>query len=411
MAQKSTESRAASDADKSILLISRSPSVLENVKSAISAVPRAKLEARSSTLGEMNGHAVEFAVGSDAVIFETDAISENEISAIGSLVEAHGKQTIFIALTDGELPLSKARLLTRAGVDEILPIPAIGEELPDLVRSSIQRKAAALHQGGPSARQGAVIAVSQARGGIGATTIAANLAYLLQDRRGLLRKQAHKRVALVDLDVQFGTAGILLDVEDQGAMLEIATRPHPPDGAFMRTAMSEHKSGLTVLPAPASPIPLDALTAEKVERMLAALRTEYDYVVVDMPRALVPWIAPVLGCANKVLIATDTTVPGVRHARRLIEFYTEDMPALPIEVVIVRERRPMFLSNAHKEAAKVLEHPLSHWLPHDTAAVEAVDHGEPVAEFDSGSELSKALRKIAKSVATSLAAQPAVSTS
>src|SRR5690606_470083 len=134
---------------------------------------------------------------------------------------------------------------------------------------------------------------------------------------------------------------------------------------------------------------------------------EYDYVVVDMPHALVHWVEPVLARAQKVLVATDTTVPGVRHARRLANFYSEETPTLPIEIVVVHEKRPMFLSGQQKEAAKVLDRPLMHWLPDDgTSAVEAMDRGQPIVELRASSELSRAFRKMAKTIAKSLAAQP-----
>ena len=412
MGAKIDASAATKMGDKSILLISRTPSVLNDVGSAVSAIPKAALTTHDATVFEMNGHAAEMALGNDIVIFETDAGRTDELGAINSLLEARDDRTTFIALTDGELPFAKARLLTRAGVDEVLPISALGEELPEVLQRSLRGKAPSAHVDVPGSRsQGSIIAVSQARGGVGATTVAVNLAYLLQEHRGLLRKEAHHRVALVDLDLQFGTVGMFLDIEDQGAMLQIATGGEPPDGTFLRTAMSQHKSGLSVLPAPAKPIPLDALDAEQVASLLDALRAEYDYVVVDLPRSLVSWMAPVLHRAGKMLIATDLTVPGVRHARRLVEFYTEDSPVLPIEIVVVGERRPMFLSSHHKEAAGVIERPLAHWLPHNGSAVEAMDQGRAVVEFHGGCDLSKAFRKLAKSVSTSLSAQPTASVS
>lgn len=390
--------------EKSILLISRTPSVLENVGRAASAIPNSALKAHESSIFEMNGHAAELAATSDIVIFEADTIDEGELAVIRAMTSARGENRTFVALTDSSLPIAKARLLTGAGVDEIVPMPCTDEDLAQLFSRPVAgRVAAEPRQAGNAQRKGRVIAVSRARGGIGATTVAVNLAYLLQERRGLLRKQATNRVAIVDLELQFGNVGIFLDVEDRGAMLEIAKSSRAPDREFLRTAVNRRKCGLGVLPAPGQPVPLDALDPAKVEGLLDALQSEYDYVVVDMPHALVPWIAPVIARAEKILIATDTTVPGVRHARRLIDFYTEDIPVLPIEIVVMHEKRPMFMSGHQKEAASVLERPLTHWLPDDGhRAVDAMDRGEPVVELHGGSELSKALRRMAKTVAKSL---------
>jgi Flp pilus assembly CpaE family ATPase len=394
--------------ETSILLLSRTQGVIDDVGRAVAAVPNVALRAQRAALVDVNGHAAELAAGSDIVLFEADVRAE-ELAAIRALVGQRRGKSVLVALTDGNLPVSAARTLQNSGVDEIVPLPCSGEDIAEVVRKTRHRDAAEPQQaGGEPSRQGAVIAVARARGGIGATTIAVNLAYLLQDRRGILFKKPTRRVAIVDLELQFGCVGIFLDVEDRGAMLELASSASMPDRAFVRSAMVQRKCGLSVLPAPARPIPMDALAAEKVAALLDALRAEYDYVVVDMPHALVHWVEPVLGRAGKILVATDTTVPGIRHARRLASFYSEEAPALPIEIVVVHEKRPMFMSGQQKEAAKVLERPLTHWLPSDSAgAIDAIDRGEPIAELRAGSELSRAFRKMAKAIAKSLAAQPA----
>lgn len=398
------------NSEKSILLLSRSPSVVDSVTRVVSTIPNSALRAHRANVLEMNGHASRAAAGSGIVIVETNELQDEELGAIRSMVEAAGEGSLFIALTDSNLPFARARLLKNVGVDEILPLPVAEDELADILSGSAGKSSGAPDRGSGDSRQGSVIVVTRARGGIGATTIATNLAYLLQDRRGMLRKKARRRVAIVDLDLQFGDVGIFLDVEDGGAMMEIAKGLHVPDRNFIRGALIESKCGVSVLPAPSQPIPVDALDSGKVAGILDALRAEYDYVVVDMPQALVPWIAPVLARADKILMATDTTVPGVRHARRLINFYTEDSPVLPIEIVVTHEKRPMFLSGHHKEASKVLERGLAHWLAHDEkSATSAMDRGEPVAQMHRSSELSKTLRKMTQAVSASLSKRPASS--
>ncbi len=389
--------------DTSFLLVSPTESVLEGVKRAVTALPNAGLKTHRSSLAQVNGHAAEMAAGSDVVLFEADLRDETSLAAVRALVKAAGGASMLVALADASLSLANARMLQNEGVDEIIPLPCSDEDIAHIARKSMRARAAEPQGAGETSKQGSIIAVCRARGGIGATTIAVNLAYLLQDRRGLLHKNAMNRVAIVDLELQFGNVGIFLDVEDHGAMLDIAHSAHLPDRAFVRSAMIKRKCGLSVLPSPAKPIPLDALSPEKVAALMDALRAEYDFVVVDMPNALVDWIEPVLARAQKVLVATDTTVPGVRHARRLVNFYSEEAPALPIEIVVVHEKRPMFLSGHQKEASKVLERPLTHWLPHDAeAAIDAMDRGEPIVDFHAGSTLSRALRKMAKGITKSL---------
>ena len=127
----------------------------------------------------MNGTAVDMAAEHDIVIFATDPSNAADLTAIEVMTDQRGTEdTVYLALTDADLPLSKARALTRAGVDDVLPYPSRPE-----TRSSnrwamwIARKRAAIEERYTSswARAASWSAVQQARGGIGSTTIAVNL--------------------------------------------------------------------------------------------------------------------------------------------------------------------------------------------------------------------------------------------
>jgi pilus assembly protein CpaE len=93
------------------------------------------------------------------------------------------------------------------------------------------------------------------------------------------------------------------------------------------------------------------------------------------------------------------TVPAIRQAKRLIDFYAEDHGMLSIEVVVSHHKKPLFLSRHHQEAAKALDRPLNHWLPHNSdAACEAADRGEPLVERSRRSDLAAALGRLARDI-------------
>ena len=117
--------------------------------------------------------------------------------------------------------------------------------------------------------------------------------------------------------------------------------------------------------APSNFAPLDSLRPEQVAAVLDTLRQSHDFVVVDLPRALVGWIEPIVEHADELMVVTDISVASIRHCRRLIDFFTQDNPALPVEVIVNHQRRPFIQSQLHREAARALERKLDHWLPHD----------------------------------------------
>jgi pilus assembly protein CpaE len=193
--------------------------------------------------------------------------------------------------------------------------------------------------------------------------------------------------------------GDFLDVDPQEGLMQLATGDLIPDQMWVEQSISETRGGLSVLTAPADFMPLEAINAKQIETLVDALRQTHDFVVIDMPRALVDWIEPVISGADEIVIVTDTTVPSIRATRRLMDFYLSDNPQVEIEVVINHEKRPLMQAAHHKEAARVLEKKFEHWLPHDVkAARSAVDFGRPLSEVAARSDLTKAIGNLAKAV-------------
>lgn len=246
------------------------------------------------------------------------------------------------------------------------------------------------------ATEGRIILVAKARGGIGATTLAVNLALEMQMQDMKRGGAVGGRVALVDLDVQLGNAGSFLDLADRGGMLALARLGREPDVQAVLHAMVRHPSGLSVLAAPATAIPFEAFDLKRVASLLDALASAHDVVVVDLPPALIDWLDPVLARAERLLMVTDLAVPSITRARRIISLMTEDRPQLPVEIVVAHERKPFRLGQTHRDAEAALGHALRHWLPEETKlARQAVDRGEPIVQLAPRCGLSKAVKLMA----------------
>lgn len=379
----------------SVLLISNDGAVSDAVTQALSGRARVKLSSENRSVASLNGAAVKMAAETDIVVFATDPGNTADLSAIKALSAERQPNSVFLALTDADIPLSRARALSDAGVDDVLPFPVAKDELGRQIGKWLTRIAQL--KGGGGGKEGAVIAVAQARGGIGATTVAVNLADQLLVRRSRFRREAGNSVAIVDLDIQFGAVGDFLDVDRQEGLMQMASGGVMPDQMWVEQSLAETPGGLSVMAAPPDFVPLDAINTKQIEALLETLRKTHDYVVVDLPRALVGWIEPVISSADEIIIVTDTTVPSVRATRRLMDFYLADNPGLQIEVVVNHEKKPMMQGAHHKEAQKVLETKFEHWLPHDPkAARTGVDFGKPLSEVAGRSDLAKAISNLAR---------------
>ena len=389
--------------NSSILLISSDDEIATNVGTALEAIEKATVSREASSVSQLNGAAVKMAADHDVVIFATDPSNAADLTAIEHLTDQRKPGTIYLALTDGDLPLSKARALSRAGVDDVLPYPLSNDELVTQVTEMLGKKRAEFTESfaGAGGRNGHLFCVQQARGGVGATTIAVNLADQLLNRKGAFKKAPENKVCIVDFDLQFGTVGDFLDVDQQEGLLQLASDNFIPDAMWIEQSLTRLPSGLAVLAAPSSFVPLEAMQPAQIEALIKTLKTMFDYVVVDLPRALVNWIEPVLGETDTLFIVSDMSVPAVRATRRLMEFVLADNAQLPIEVVVNHEKKPMILREHHREAAKALDVTFNYWIAHDPkAAREAVDYGKPLSEVSARSDIAKGIASMAKSILT-----------
>ena len=368
-----------------------------------------ELTSKCETLTGLNGAAARLAASHDIILFDWDHSDPECMKAVRDIGHARGGATRLIALAEEDLPLSAARALNKSGVDEVLPRDAMEEEVIPNIKSWHERSVANLPAvWGGQATEGKVIVIAQSRGGIGSSTLAVNLADQLRRGAKSRRRSPEAEVALVDLDFQFGSIASLVDVEESEALWRMAMDGTQPDAAFVNQALVKTTDGLSVLTAPPRYGPLSALTSAQISAIIDALKKSHDYIIVDLPRALVDWIEPVLAKADRLLLATDVTVPSVRAARKLMDFYMAEHPGLTIEVVATREKKPVFAAAHHKAAAELLQAQFQHWIPDDPKpAREALDRGKPLGQVAPRSGIAKAIQTLAKDISTEMPARQA----
>jgi pilus assembly protein CpaE len=375
----------------SILMISTSAVVLENFEQTAAAAPDTKVTSRNATLAQVLDADGLGAFDHDIVVFEMTPDDADQLMALRQIAAAWAGRTRFMVLTAENLSLTQAKALIDAGVDEVIPLSSL------MPAPAVHAPVAQAAEGPEKGLNGVVIIVAKSRGGVGATTTAVNLAQalLIQPKKG--RKAAeNKRVALLDLDIQNGAVGSYLDVADGGGVIEMLRSGETPDATVLRRAMIAHPGGLSVLPAPTEFAPVDAMTAPMIEATLTSLRARYDYVVIDLPTAVLPSLTVLLAKADRVLLVTDTAVTSIRQASRLLTLFTEDNFSLPVEVVVTKESKPFRQSASMKEAVAVLGRPFTHWIPRDDrAARRAIDLGKPAAIVAAKSAMTKAYRRLA----------------
>ena len=337
--------------NKSLVLIADNSDITEAVTKAVDHLEDVTLELHEGTLASANGSAARMLSQHDLVVFRLSEVGDRDlVKQLRSKVGAGGS---LMALSDKDISLNEARDLKKSGVDEILPFPIAQEELEEQIERLSGKNSMLPAIYDPDLhRLGHVIAVCPAQGGLGASTLAVNLADQLQGHSGLLKKTRKNKVAIVDLDLQFGSISSALDVEPSPGLTKLIQDQNTPDRTFLKQCMIEHETGLDILSAPEEFMPMNELAREQIDALINILRKEYDYVVIDLPRCLVEWLGAVVSSCDRMLMLTESSVPSIRQSCRLVDFFARERLEPPIEMVVGHESKPLFRAGHHTEAGK-----------------------------------------------------------
>lgn len=227
------------------------------------------------------------------------------IGAMESLSQVCEPSVTVVAIGDRN-DVALYRNLRALGVAEYLfkPLPA------DQVEAMFGRAMGAAASGQATGRQGKLIAVTGARGGVGTTTVAVNLSSYLADI-------GRRRIALVDLDLHTGTVALHLNLKPGRGLREAIELPDRVDGLFLERAMQPATDRLDVLAAEEPIVPAIHQDSKAVMDLLELLRSQYHYVILDVPHGLGGASREVLDQAALRIVVADGSLAGARDALRL----------------------------------------------------------------------------------------------
>jgi pilus assembly protein CpaE len=325
--------------------------------------------------------------GAGVVVIDLDAAQPGEMQALERLIARVGAWPPVVVIAQA-FDAGVARVLVQMRVADFLVKPVAPAEL---VRTCVRvAKAPATSQEGTEAK---IYTFLPAVGGAGVTTLAIQSALLLLNSSP--RRQSS--TCLVDLDFQHGACADYLDIEPRLNLGEIEPRPERLDRQLLEVMLSHHPSGLAVIAAPNRPAEMRSFDPDVVTRLLDMVSTQFDYVVFDMPRTWFSWTDSVLLGSNELFIVSEMTVPGLRHAKQLVEAIRERLGDGPNPKVIVnRFEQQMFSSGLRKnDIEQVLGDAFAACIPNHYAIVrEAIDRGVPLEEVKPGNKITMALKKV-----------------
>ena len=248
------------------------------------------------------GQAVEqFPV--DIVFVNLDPTPEAILPILGDLAAGGHNFAIFASSesTDGHLILKAMRL----GITEFIPKPIDTRALAEAVEKIASHRV-------QSSSDGNLITVMGASGGVGATTVATNVAVELAQLAG-------GDVTVVDLDYRYGQVATLLDVEPTHTLADLTGSPEQLEPQVMDRALAKHETGVRVLSRPNHFTEADSITAAACMGVFSTLVQMSEYVVADGPTRFDTGAKSLLALSDVNLLVVQLAVPCVRNAQRILQ--------------------------------------------------------------------------------------------
>jgi pilus assembly protein CpaE len=275
-----------------------------------------------------------------------------------------------------------------AEVADVIPLPQLTENIVFAIRKACQAEKRA---GASSSHMGKVATVFSPKGGIGKTCVSTNLA-------ATFAKYHKERTLLLDLDLQFGDAAIMLGIEPEKTIYDLVVAPGELDPEKLAGYTTRHESGMDILPAPLRPEDAELVTEAKIGRLLEVARTSYDLIVVDTSPFFHGPMLATLDQTDELLLVCSLDVPTLKNVR--LSLQTLELLSFPLrKVAVVLNRSNSKVGMKQSEVEAALERKVRFEVPSDRAVPVAVNRGTPVVLNDAGSEFTRGVRELAKAIA------------
>ena len=280
------------------------------------------------------------------------------------------------------------RTAMRAGARDVLSPPYEEEDLTSrLVELAMEGQASVKRD---SAH---LIAFINAKGGSGASFLAANVA-------SALVSQQERKSMLVDFDLQFGSLPIYLNMSAGNGLIKALEFVDSLDAAALPGYVQVHGNGLHLLSAAMDNLILpDDIAEERITRLLDVLDTAYQDIIVDLPRRIDRTTAAVLERLDQVVVVTQQSVTHLQDTKRLLTILSDHLGITSDRVLIVLNRFSKKAEVRIDDFASAFPGVAIETVPSDYAQVsESINLGVPVADGSTRSPLAKAILKLSKRV-------------
>jgi pilus assembly protein CpaE len=354
---------------------------LAELRQALGRHPEVDFVGSSTSISEAAG---ALRGGHLGVVLHGTRFSTFPQAEIAAIREHTRASVILLASGEASALLDEA---LEAEVADVLLLPQMTENLVFAIRKASRSGGRAPGQPG---RRGRIVTVFSPKGGTGKTVISTNAAAAVAKYEG-------KKALLLDLDLQFGDAAIMLGIEPEKTIYDLVVAPGELDTEKLAGYVTRHGSNLDVLPAPLRPEDAELVTETKLGKLLEVARESYDVIVVDTSPFFHGPMLATLDRTDELLLVCSLDVPTLKNVRLALQ--TLELLSFPpdrIRLVLNRANSKVGMKPGEVEGA--LEVKVRFSVPSDRSVPIAVNRGNPAVLADARADFSRSLREMAKAI-------------
>ena len=237
-----------------------------------------------------------------------------------------------------------------------------------------------------------VISVFSTKGGVGKTTIASNLAVSIA-------RHTKKKVALVDLDLQFGDVAIMLNVSLKSTISDLIKEINQVDSNNIEEYMVTHFSGIKVLAAPVKPEYAEYITPAHITKIINCLRSRFNYIVIDTSNNFSETVLSALDLSDKILLVSTLDLPTIKNIKSGLDIM-ESLHYSNTKISVVLNKASEQFGIKYKDFEDTLKYPIWSYIPEDSQTViTSANKGFPFVITRNETKVAKSIIGMAKELA------------
>lgn len=319
----------------------------------------------------------------DAIVMMSATLTDEEQFFMERLYMTRDKLAFVLVCEAGD-----TQILTRAmscGITKVLTLDMDPAAICDGIEDEVSRVQMRTETAGIRQFDSRVVSIFSTKGGTGKTTVAVNLATALQ--------KLGKRVALVDLDLQFGDVGVFMNIPTVDTISDLAGE-QLLSPSVVNSYLYKHESGVKVMCGPESPELAELVKSETLEKVLTVLQAEFDFVICDLAPILDDVTLFALDRSEIVYFVTNPEIPTLKNTHTCMGVLGTLGYAEKVKIVLNRNGDKLV---SVSDVERALDCEVAVAIPADVkSASSAINRGIPVVDCFPKAKISKAVTELAK---------------